>query len=331
MNDGVLIILPDVIIYEDVLHVLVKGVDPEGLPPTDGEGVAGPPEEEEESGLEGGATRRSWAGATLWPPFKVVLESPQTLDGAQVLVQVSLSIPAGDALLRPRQHHPPPAAADLPDGHVHLQLSASRDQLPLNRLQTRPDPSEPGRAKQQAAGRKRRQTFPLFLKRCQAQEGKLTHAEVTKVREERMSPFVQSSEKSPEQAREVAAEGAENDGELPSFLHQVSEQLEEGGQDPVVEPSVLSCHSQLSVPLQGTQSRHQLMAHVPRQRLPHTHTHGLGPKHRSPYSRTQSWPPPATLAWTPLGQSSRSRCCSRMARKHRPAAEVKPITRPKWE
>lgn len=102
--------------------------------------------------------------------------------------------------------------------------------------------------------------------------GKLTHAEVTKVREERMSPFVQSSEKSPEQAREVAAEGAEDDGQLPSFLHQVSEQLEEGGQDPVVEPSVLSCHSQLSVPLQGTQSRHQLMAHVPRQRLPHTHT-----------------------------------------------------------
>lgn len=44
MDDGVLVVLPDVVVYEDVLHPLVKGVHPEGLPPTDGEGVGGPPE-----------------------------------------------------------------------------------------------------------------------------------------------------------------------------------------------------------------------------------------------------------------------------------------------
>lgn len=51
MDYGVLIVLPDVVVYEDVLDVAVEGVDPQWLPPTDGEGVTGPPtyrEEEEE-------------------------------------------------------------------------------------------------------------------------------------------------------------------------------------------------------------------------------------------------------------------------------------------
>lgn len=43
MNDGVLVILADVVVYEDVLNVLVKGVDPQRLPPTNGVGIADPP------------------------------------------------------------------------------------------------------------------------------------------------------------------------------------------------------------------------------------------------------------------------------------------------
>lgn len=77
-----------------------------------------------------------------------------------------------------------------------------------------------------------------------------------------MGPFVQSSENSPQHTRQVAAKGPENDGKLPPFLHQVFEQLEEGGQDPVVEASVLSFHSQLSVSLQGTQSQEEPMGAV---------------------------------------------------------------------
>lgn len=69
-----------------------------------------------------------------------------------------------------------------------------------------------------------------------------------------MSPFIQCFEHSPQHARQVGAKRTEKDGKLPSFLHQVSEQLEEGGQDPVVQSSILSFHSQLSVSLQGAQS-----------------------------------------------------------------------------
>lgn len=65
MNDGVLVILPDVIIYKDVLHILVKGVDPKRLPPTNGEGVSGPPEEDKNRGLERRAKQRSRTGATV--------------------------------------------------------------------------------------------------------------------------------------------------------------------------------------------------------------------------------------------------------------------------
>lgn len=43
LNDGILIIHSDVVIYEDVLNVLVKGVNPQRLPPADGEGVTSPP------------------------------------------------------------------------------------------------------------------------------------------------------------------------------------------------------------------------------------------------------------------------------------------------
>lgn len=43
MHDGVVVVLPDVVVNEDVLDVKVKGVDPQGLPAADGEGVRGPP------------------------------------------------------------------------------------------------------------------------------------------------------------------------------------------------------------------------------------------------------------------------------------------------
>lgn len=43
MHDGILVILPYVVVYEDVLNILVKGVDPQRLPPTNGEGITSPP------------------------------------------------------------------------------------------------------------------------------------------------------------------------------------------------------------------------------------------------------------------------------------------------
>lgn len=74
------------------------------------------------------------------------------------------------------------------------------------------------------------------------------------VREEGVSALVQSPEDGPQHSREVAAEGPEDNSKLPSFLDQVLKQLKEGGQDPVVEASILSLYCQLSVPLQGTQA-----------------------------------------------------------------------------
>lgn len=55
MNYGILVVLSYVVIYEDVLNILVKGVDPQRLSPTDGEGICS-------------------------PPVKVVLKAPQALD-----------------------------------------------------------------------------------------------------------------------------------------------------------------------------------------------------------------------------------------------------------
>ena len=43
VNDGFLVVLPDVVIEEDVLDGRVEGVHPEGLPPHQGARVLGPP------------------------------------------------------------------------------------------------------------------------------------------------------------------------------------------------------------------------------------------------------------------------------------------------
>lgn len=43
MHDGVVVVLPDVVVDEDVLDGRVEGVDPQRLPAADGEGVRGPP------------------------------------------------------------------------------------------------------------------------------------------------------------------------------------------------------------------------------------------------------------------------------------------------
>lgn len=43
MNDGVIVILPYVVVYKDVLNGLVKGVDPQWLPPVNGIGITNPP------------------------------------------------------------------------------------------------------------------------------------------------------------------------------------------------------------------------------------------------------------------------------------------------
>lgn len=70
-----------------------------------------------------------------------------------------------------------------------------------------------------------------------------------------MSPFAHSSANSPERTREVGAEGPEDHGKVPAFLPQVRQQLEEGGQDPVVEAPVLAAHTQLWVRLGGDRLR----------------------------------------------------------------------------
>ena len=82
----------------------------------------------------------------------------------------------------------------------------------------------------------------------------LPHLEIRQIREQWMSPFVQCFVYGPQHTRQVGSKCTKNDGKLPPFLHQVFEQLEEGGQDPVVQSSILSFDSQLSVSLQGTQS-----------------------------------------------------------------------------
>lgn len=46
MNYGILVILPNVVVYEDVLNILVKGVDPQRLAATNREGITRPPGEE---------------------------------------------------------------------------------------------------------------------------------------------------------------------------------------------------------------------------------------------------------------------------------------------
>lgn len=43
MYYSILVILPNVVVYKDVLDRLVKGVDPQRLPPTNGEGISSPP------------------------------------------------------------------------------------------------------------------------------------------------------------------------------------------------------------------------------------------------------------------------------------------------
>ena len=83
----------------------------------------------------------------------------------------------------------------------------------------------------------------------------MTHVEIGQIWEQWMSPFVQRSKHSPQHTRQVASKRTEQDGEHPSLLHKVSEQLEEGGQDPVVKPTILPLHRQLSVFLQREKSQ----------------------------------------------------------------------------
>lgn len=97
LNDGVLVVLSYVVVYEDVLNMLVEGVNPQRFPPPDG-------------------------GAVTGPPVKVVLKAPQALGRAEVLVQPPLSVTRRQVLLSSAQDHSLPAAADLSRRNVHAQL-----------------------------------------------------------------------------------------------------------------------------------------------------------------------------------------------------------------
>lgn len=81
----------------------------------------------------------------------------------------------------------------------------------------------------------------------------MLYLKIGQIREQRMSPVIQCSVHSPQDTGQVGSERTEKDGKLRPFLHQVFEQLEEGGQDPVVQSPILSFHSQLPVYLQSTQ------------------------------------------------------------------------------
>lgn len=70
-----------------------------------------------------------------------------------------------------------------------------------------------------------------------------------------MSPFVQRSVHRSQHTRQVGSKRPKHHSELPSFLHQIFEQLEERGEDPVVEASVLSLYRQLFVSLQRRESK----------------------------------------------------------------------------
>lgn len=61
-------------------------------------------------------------------PVKVVLKSSQTLHGAEVLVQASLSIARGHPLLGSIQDDSLLAAADLAWSHSHAQLSQEQEE-----------------------------------------------------------------------------------------------------------------------------------------------------------------------------------------------------------
>lgn len=78
------------------------------------------------------------------------------------------------------------------------------------------------------------------------------HLKIRQVWEQRMSPVVQRFPDHPQHAREVGSKRSEDDGKLPALVGQVFEELEEGGQDPVVQSAVFSFDYQLSVSLQET-------------------------------------------------------------------------------
>lgn len=76
-----------------------------------------------------------------------------------------------------------------------------------------------------------------------------THLQIGQVREERMSPVLKRSLYRAQHAGQIGTEGPEQDGKVPPLPHQVPEEVEEGGQDPVVQPPIFSFGHQLTVPL----------------------------------------------------------------------------------
>lgn len=82
------------------------------------------------------------------------------------------------------------------------------------------------------------------------------HLKIRQIWEQRMSPIVQRFPDHPQHAREVGSKRSEDDGEVPALVDQVFKELEEGGQDPVVQSAVFSFDHHLSVPLQETVSNY---------------------------------------------------------------------------
>lgn len=114
--------------------MLVKGVDPHWFPPTDGEGISSPPGQKTMN-IEKGLEKLRIKPQNPQPgflreciPVKVVLKSSQTLHGAEVLVQASLSIARGHPLLGSIQDDSLLAAADLAWSHSHAQLSQEQEE-----------------------------------------------------------------------------------------------------------------------------------------------------------------------------------------------------------
>lgn len=127
MYYGILVILPNVVVYKDVLDRLVKGVDPQRLPPTNGEGISSPPGRETHREQIWKMTydriqdpKLSMTSGWSYTPIKVILKAPQALDCAQILVQASFPITGRHPVFSSAQDDSSLVAADLARSHIHI-------------------------------------------------------------------------------------------------------------------------------------------------------------------------------------------------------------------
>lgn len=80
MNYGVLVIQAYVVVYEDVLNIVVKGVDPQRLPSTNRVGVTHPPGNKKHGWMKGWRSQRHNDGG-LRTVMRTSQSGPESLPG----------------------------------------------------------------------------------------------------------------------------------------------------------------------------------------------------------------------------------------------------------